>query len=52
MELEESDSLTACYTTMAALTKAAWYGTKAEIDLGGQHRKPGDKPMPLWSTSL
>ena len=52
MELEESDSLTACYTTKAALTRAAWHGTKAETQLSGQRRKPGDRPVSLWPTRL
>ena len=50
--LVESGSLTSDYTTKLQSSKQYGTGTKTEILIMEQDRKPGNKPTHLWSINL
>ena len=48
----ESGSLSSDYTTKLESSEQYGTGTKTEILIMEQDRKPGNKPMHLWSINL
>ena len=50
--LVESGSLSSDYTTKLESSKQYGSGTKTEILIMEQDRKPGNKPTHLWSINL